>query len=116
MGWAERLDVTILTESVDHGDRNRSLLTALKVTDHPTQEQRYGGPDTGSSETDERVPDSGLFHYGGDNERGGSEDTGGKDVPRLLVGSIGVPTHGQGNGQGDDVDGDGHDCEVAASA
>ena len=84
-----------LTKSVDHGDRNRSLLTTLKVTDHPTQEQWHGSPDTRSTETDESVLDSSDVDSCGDDERDGTQDGSGDDVPRFLVGSIGVPTHAQ---------------------
>ena len=103
--------MTILTESVDHGDRNRSLLTTFKVTDHPTQEQWYGSPDTRSTETDESVLDGGDVDSRSDDERDGTKNSGSDNVPRLLVGSVGVPTHGQRDGQRDDVDGDSHDCE-----
>ena len=100
-----------LTKSVDHGDRNRSLLTTLKVTDHPTQEQWHGSPDTRSTETDECVLDGGDVHSRSDDERDGTENGSSDNVPRLLVGSVGIPTHGQGNGQRDNVDGDSHDYE-----
>jgi hypothetical protein len=97
------------TEAVDHGDRNRSLLTTLEISHHPAQEQGHRRPDSRSAETDKGVPHRGLGDDRGDDKRGSSENGSGKDVPGLLVRSVRVVPHGEGDDEGNDVDRDGHD-------
>lgn len=46
---------TVHTETVDERNRNGAFLPSLKVGNHVRQEDRHGGPDTGTPECDEGV-------------------------------------------------------------
>jgi hypothetical protein len=99
-----------LTETVDDGDTDSSLLTTGEHGHHPAQEQGDGRPDTGAAEANEGVSDGIVAGGRADDERGGSHRTSGEQVPSLLARSVRAPTEEQSKEQGDEVDGDGHDC------
>lgn len=57
-----------VSETVDDGNTDSSLLSTVKHGDHPREEDGDGGPDSSSAETDECVFDVGIMDRHADDE------------------------------------------------